>query len=124
MLVENMSLWRSVGVAGAVPPQVPARPGVYVIADVLEVASLRLRMEPIYVGKTYSLKRRIGEHLDPWRTHNALLSRRLTAGPRNSKFEFWFKELERTEIAQAEKALIRALQPETNIIRYGEKNDL
>ncbi|WP_068110623.1 GIY-YIG nuclease family protein [Tropicimonas marinistellae] len=124
MLAERTRHWRSVRVPGATPSRIPALPGVYVIADVLEVASLRLRVEPIYVGKTYSLRRRIGEHLDPWRTHNASLSRRLTAGPKNSKFELWFQVLERNEISKAEKELIKALQPEANIIRYGENNDL
>jgi excinuclease UvrABC nuclease subunit len=124
MLAERTQHWLSARLLGATLSDVPALPGVYVIADVLEVAALRMRVEPIYVGKSFNLRRRVSEHLDPWRTHNASLSRRLTAGPRNSKFEFWFKVLKREEIDDVEKELIRALQPETNIIRYGEENDI
>lgn len=120
MLVENENRWASVRLPGSALSNVPPVAGVYVITDVLEVAELRMRVEPIYVGKSRNLRRRLGSHLDPWRIHNASLSRRLTAGPRNSKFEFWFKVLEPEEIDESEKELIRALSPETNIIRYGE----
>ena len=123
MLAEQTRPWRSAQINSAALSQIPARAGVYVIADVLEIASLRLRVEPIYVGKTYSLRRRVGEHLDPWRTHNASLSRRLIAGPKNSKFEFWYQVLDRNELNQVEKDLIRTLKPETNIVRYGEENE-
>lgn len=120
MLVENDSRWGSVRLPGAALTNVPPVAGVYVIADVLEVAAFRMRVEPIYVGRSRNLRRRLGSHLNPWRVHNALLSRRLNAGPRHSKFEFWFKVLEPDEIEESEKDLIRALTPEANIIRYGE----
>jgi excinuclease UvrABC nuclease subunit len=123
MLSEKQHDWHSVRLPTALLSGVPARPGVYVIADVLEVASLRVRVEPIYVGKSQNLRRRIGEHLNPWRSHNHLLSRRLTAGPQNTKLETWFQVLEPNEISRVEKDLIRALQPEANITRYGEENE-
>lgn len=120
MLAGNDHRWASVRLPGAPLSNVPPVAGVYVITDVLEVAALRMRVEPIYVGRSRNLRRRLSSHLNPWRVHNASLSRRLNAGPRYSKFEFWFKILEPSEISESEKELIRALTPEANIIRYGE----
>lgn len=102
--------------------KIPDRSGVYVAAHCRRIASLPMELSPIYIGKGKNLRARFNSHLDPSVSHNDGFSQRLINATEDNPIDFWFVELPELEISEFEKRLIRELDPEENIIRYGEPN--
>ena len=111
---NEVSNWRTTAFSWNGQASVPDTTGVYVILRVRRVMGLPLSADPIYVGKTKNLRKRMGSHLDPAKAHNE----RVGALPNRETVEFWCNLLPGDQIAEAEKDLIRVINPQANKIRY------
>lgn len=106
--------WKNEPLIRHVSDDVPDRPGVYAILSTQRRLGVPVQVEPLYVGKTVDLRRRLIEHADPWREHN----KTLIAASLSHPLEFWFAELGIEEIDEVEKHLIREIKPPANRIHY------
>ena len=106
--MANASRWR-----------VPAKHGVYVIAEVNRLHDIPLEMEVYYVGQSKDLKRRLVEHLDRYRGHNNDLTSALVAAKNP---EFWFQTAQAGMLDAMERRYIADFEPRFNIIRYGGRH--
>ena len=100
--------------------QIPAKAGVYVISEIRRNHGIPVYTEILYVGKTMNLKRRFGEHLDPYRSHNADLYGSIKTA---KNLEFWFQVIAKEQLDFWERKLITDLGPKHNQIRYGAGNE-
>lgn len=75
---------------------------------------LPMRSDPLYVGKTKNLRKRMSSHLDPARAHNEQVG----AVSDRESLEFWCNLMPDDQIDMAEKLLIRTVNPTANKIRY------
>ena len=112
-----MVRWKDNKFNRALAGHVPQRPGVYAIVGVRRVMGLLTDVDVLYVGRTKNLRRRFGQHTDPWRQHNDDITKIMA----RSQLEFWYLEVPEQELAQVEKQLIRKSNPRTNKILYGER---
>lgn len=88
---------------------VPREPGIYLIHDLRGV---------LYIGQSDNLRRRFDQHF--FEVENPLLAAAL--GRAIGPLSFSWKELPRTELASAERELIRAFQPACNRLLYSTHN--
>ena len=102
--------WRSVPFSRHGRNSVPNSPGVYVILRVNRLLGIPMHVEPIYVGKSKSLRTRLGRHLNPARAHNEQVG----SVDRRDTIEFWCNLMPEDRITEAEKNLIRIVNPKAN----------
>jgi excinuclease UvrABC nuclease subunit len=106
--------WTVTTLASAALARVPARPGLYMIAAATRAAGVPLSVDPIYVGRSKNLQRRLGEHANPWREHN----RQVGAALLQKELEFWYSEVPEEQLNQLEVQLINVINPHANRVRY------
>lgn len=111
---NEVSNWRSVSFSRHGRESVPENPGVYVILRVTRVMGLPMQSEPIYIGKSKNLRKRMGSHLDPATAHNEHVG---AVNDRES-LEFWCNLMPQEQITAAEIALIQIVNPRANKVRY------
>ncbi len=111
---NEVSNWRSVSYSRHGRVSVPESSGVYAILRVNRVMGLPMQAEPIYIGKTKNLRKRMGSHLDPATAHNEHVG----AVNDRETLEFWCNLMPQEQITAAEKNLIQVVNPRANKIRY------
>lgn len=109
----DMKNWRSAAFSSAARPWVPPVAGVYAILRVSRLFGLPHDVEVLYIGRSENLKLRLSQHLNRDTAHNSV-----SFVPDRSVLEFWFHVMPSDMVAAAEKALIRTVNPKTNLIRY------
>jgi hypothetical protein len=115
LLSEVVRRWRSKGISSSVT-HVPAVPGLYALGHVVEVKGLEVSREFIYAGRTLNMRRRLSEH-----THLTERNYPLESYLRRTALEVivWYcTDFSAIEIEEAEKSLIKRLQPRFNRIVY------
>jgi hypothetical protein len=110
--------WTTVPLSPHFRSDVPWSPGLYAVLDIPRAAGLPTGASVLYVGRSLILRRRLDDHLSHFRAHNPQVARL----PHDGSLEFWFKQYDREEIADAERVLIRSAQPKLNSIRYGDRD--
>jgi excinuclease UvrABC nuclease subunit len=85
-----------------------------VILRVNRLMGLPMHSDPLYIGKTKNLRKRMGSHLDPATAHNEQVG---AVNDRES-LEFWCNLMPQEQITAAEIALIQVVNPRANKIRY------
>lgn len=98
---------------------VSERPGIYIIGREEDVEGLPVSSEFAYVGKTKNMRRRLAEH-EKLAENNPLLRAYFERhGPR---VRVWYTtDLQRAELDDLERNLIRELKPACNRIRYTKR---
>jgi excinuclease UvrABC nuclease subunit len=106
--------WHSALVCSNTPELLPKRPGIYIYAEVHQVAGLVTSTTWLYVGRASNLARRIRQH-DAKQEKNHLLSRRMKS---RAEITLLYTTLPLSDTFIYEKLLVKELNPLCNIIRF------
>jgi excinuclease UvrABC nuclease subunit len=108
--------WRSTSFSAGARTSVPDQSGVYAILRVERVLGLPRTSEVLYIGKSLSLRIRLGQHLNPHTAHNEV-----SFANDRTTLEFWCHPVPSAQLNSAEQDLIRSIKPKTNKILYFSK---
>ena len=93
----------------------PHLPGVYAFGEIQRLHGLPVAISWKYVGRSRNLAQRLAQHA-PVREANPALQEWLRAN--REEMEIWYTPSDDNEAIELERQLIRALQPEYNVVRY------
>ena len=123
MFLNNKIRWMQVPLLRSSQIGLPEAPGVYNFLQTRRIGNIPYDIVSFYIGKSLNIKRRFGQHIDPWRSHNTNLFNLINYSKVDDNLEFWFAELPKEAISKVEDYLIKNLKPKFNISNKGKKND-
>ena len=123
MLNLNKMMWKNEYFEINRLSRIPTLSGIYIVSDVSRIANIPTNLDIYYIGKSKNLKKRFGQHLDPYKSHNSEFYNKVYQVSLIKSLEFWYVRIAEEDLKEIEDKLIKALKPKFNKLLQEKNND-